>query len=92
MVDTQWPVSKHEQRQRGGVTVTTFNELPECISEVHDKYKALTQVPPPMHCRSHSCTAAPCFRTDQCASVTEVSARLSVVLTYGTNSTALFTA
>jgi hypothetical protein len=40
----------------------------------------------------YSCTPAFYFRTDQCCSVTEVSVRISVVLTYGTNSTALFTA
>ena len=40
-------------------------------------------------CATHG---SPRLRTDQCCSVTEVSARLSVVLRYGTKSTALFTA
>ena len=41
---------------------------------------------------SYSCAAAFWFRTDQCRSVTEVSARWSIPFVYGTNSTALLTA
>src|SRR5438132_5215035 len=40
----------------------------------------------------YSCPAAPCLRTDQCCSVTAASVRLSIVVTCGANSTALFTA
>src|SRR5215510_112072 len=41
---------------------------------------------------THSRTAAPCFRTDQCSAVTLVASRVRIVLIYGINSTALFTA
>jgi hypothetical protein len=49
----------------------------------------------PLHLCTVPCVSPAPFcpsRTDQCSAVTLVSARLRIVLTYGTNSTALFTA